>query len=115
MEKLCGLCPKKKKKLIRLNCGHSFCLVCYAYEVIRTQWFDDFPCDEPLFCPVCTSEVCREDWETVINFLCNNKVLKAGLKFDIHGKYKIVYNIYTPEEVIDTSHRIQLNKNNIYI
>jgi hypothetical protein len=115
MENMCGLCPKKKKKLIRLKCGHSFCLVCYSNEIMKTQWFKDFPCDEPLFCPDCTSEVSRDNWETVINYLTGIKRLKGSLKFNIHGKYKIVYNLYTPDPVIDTSYRIQLNKINFYI
>ena len=112
----CGLCNINRKCMKLVNCGHIICLKCLCKNVCEVQWFDNFECDETLFCPCCFNEIARVNWTLIIDFLVYLKFLQPEIVFDNQNRYHLIYNRYKPEPPnVDREYSIKLTEFPVYI
>lgn len=117
---ICGYCKHVTPDIpkIRLSkCNHLMCITCFVRDILDVQFFEGFTHTDSLFCSCCLEEIDVSDWNTVIGILVKMKIIQPEFIFnnDIYNTYRVIYKLFTPPLQIDTSYRISLSNNTVYI
>jgi hypothetical protein len=74
----CKLTNLVKESLI-LGCGHVYCKNCLEVDIYNCQWFEGFSTDDPLLCPRCDYEYSDSEWQEMMDYLVNDKLLQRKI------------------------------------